>query len=119
MSQIQTGIGIADVTLSPRSKETGFTNTPFVFTASASTVTRTFWESIESIGQLSGSVVIFGNVIGVTTRIAINGLNTTQIFDNQTFSMSSDPLNSITVIIKTNTVNTELSVALSAVKYEF
>lgn len=119
MGQIQTSIGVADVTLAPRSKETGFTNTPFVLPASTTVVTRTLWESIDSIGQLSGSVVIFGTTIGATTQIAINGLNTTQLLDNETFAVSSDPLSSVTVVISTNAVNTELSVALSASKYEF
>ena len=119
MAQIQTSIGIADVTLAARSKETGIPNTPFVFNATSVTTTTTIWESIDGIGQLFGSVVIFGTTVPTTTNILINGANTTQIFDNQTFARSVDPLNSISVIILSSTINTELSVAISASKFEF
>ncbi|PKM50826.1 MAG: hypothetical protein CVV02_10050 [Firmicutes bacterium HGW-Firmicutes-7] len=120
MAQIQTSIGIADVTLAARSKETGIPNTPFIFNADTTTSTNTtIWESIDGIGQLFGSVVIFGTVVPSTTNILINGANTTAIFENQTFARSVDPLNSISVIINTSATNTELSVAISASKFEF
>ncbi|PKM50828.1 MAG: hypothetical protein CVV02_10060 [Firmicutes bacterium HGW-Firmicutes-7] len=98
------------------SKEYGFVSVPYQFTKNTTT---TLWEARDLPG-LSGTVVIIGNIIAGTTRIAINGLNTTQIIDKQTFAVSSNPLTSIVITYTTATdALTSLTASLSAARFEY
>ena len=98
------------------SKTYGFTSVPFQFDQ---TTITTIWEAFDLPG-LSGTVVIIGNKVAGTTRIAVNGINTTQIIDDETFAVSSDPLDSVILTYTTATGRTtRLSVSISAAKYEY
>lgn len=98
------------------SKEYGFSSIPYQLNR---TSTTTLWEAINLPG-LSGTVVIIGNLIAGTTRIAINGMNTTQLINNGTFSISSNPLNSV-VITYTTSVSalSSLTASISAARFEY
>lgn len=106
----------ASACFSPNSKEYGFTSVPFQFEHTAET---TLWRAVGLPG-LSGTVVIIGNVIAGTTRVAINGKNTTRIINNETFAVSANPLYSV-VITYTTAGNelTSISASISAVRFEY
>lgn len=98
------------------SKEYGFTSVPFQFDQ---TTTTTLWQSLNLPG-LSGTVLVMGNIIAGTTRIAINSMNTTKINNNETFAVSINPLN--LVVLTYTTANSSLSsinVSISAARFEY
>lgn len=106
----------ASSSLLTNSKTYGFTSIPFQFNKS---ITKTIWKSFNLPG-LSGTVVIIGNIIAGTMLVAINGLNTTRIKEHETFSVSSNPLNSVTIKYKTATEETSsITVSLSASRFEY
>lgn len=116
MGKIQANIGLADVEPTPLSMETSFTNVPFEFSATTST---TIWQSIDFAGAY-GTVVIIGNTIAGTTRVAINGINTTQILDNQTYAVTSNPLNSIVITYTTaGDATSTFTASLSANRFSY
>jgi methionine aminopeptidase len=98
------------------SKTYGFTSIPFQLNK---TSTNTIWEAIGLPG-LSGTVVIIGNIIAGTTRVAINGLHTTQITDNETFAISSNPLCSV-VLTYTSAEGecSSFTASISAARFEY
>ena len=121
MGQIRTSLGIADVSLDPRSKETGFSSVPFEY--SATTIT-TLWEALDAnnsrITNVYGTVVIIGNVVTGTTRIAVNGINTTQVINGETYALTSDPFNYVALTYTTSaSQTTTLSVSISANYFEY
>lgn len=106
----------ATASFNVNSKEYGFTSTPFYFNTSKTT---TSWEAINLPG-LSGTVVIIGNAVSGTTRVAINGTHTTQLLNHETYAISSDPLNSIIITYTTSTDSlTSIMVSLSASRFEY
>lgn len=116
MGKFQVNIGLADVDVNPLSMETSFTSVPFEFSATTST---TIWESIDFAGAY-GTVIIVGSLIAGTTRIAINGLNTTRIIDNSTFARTSNPLNSVAITYTTaGSLTTSFSASITANKFSY
>lgn len=98
------------------SKTYGFTSIPFQFDT---TTTTTIWEAFDLPG-LSGTVVIIGNTIAGTTRIAVNGMNTTQIIDNETFAISSCPLKSVEITYTTaSSAVTSFKASIAAARFEY
>lgn len=118
MGKVQSNISFADVEPNPVSKETGFSSTPFEFNSTAIT---TIWEARDLSGNY-GTVVIIGNKIHATANmnIAVNGINTTTIIDDETYTVSSDPLDKVVVDYTSVTgQNARLSVSISASKFEY
>lgn len=98
------------------SKEYGFSSVPYQLNK---TTTATLWEAIDLPG-LSGTVVIIGNLIAGTTRIAINGMNTTPIINGGTFSISSNPLYSVVVTYSTAlSTLSSFTASISAARFEY
>ena len=116
MSVIKANIALANVEANPLSKETGFSSIPFEFSATTST---TIWEAVSLAGTY-GTVVVIGNTIAGTTRVAVNGINTTQIIDNETYAISSDPLNSVAITYTTSgSLASTFNVSISASKFAY
>lgn len=106
----------ASACFSVNSKEYGFTSVPFQFNE---TTTATLWEATNLPG-LSGTVVIIGNMIAGTTRITINGMNSIQLFNNETIAISANPLNCVTLTyITAKGELSSISASISAVRYEY
>ena len=98
------------------SKTYGFTSVPFQFDQ---TTITTIWEAFDLPG-LSGTVVIIGNKVAGTTRIAVNGMNTTRILDDETFAISACPLKSVQVTYSTeNNAVTILKASIAAARFEY
>lgn len=118
MGKIQSNISLADVTAHPVSKETGFVSIPYNF---SSTQTTTIWEAIDLDGTY-GTVVIIGDKIKDTAsmNIAVNGMNTTTIIDDETFAMSSNPLEYVDINYTSPTgEKATVSISISASKFAY
>lgn len=123
MGQIKTSLGIADVGLEGKSKETGFSSVPFEFSSTITGAT-TLWQALDAndsrMGDVYGTVVVIGNVVTGTTRILVNGINTTQLTNGGTFAVTADPLNYVTLMYTSSaSETTSLSVSLSVNRYEY
>lgn len=114
MGKIQSIIGLADVEPSPRSEETSFSSSPFSYSTAAVTI----WEAID-FDNAYGTVLIIGDSVAGTTKILINGANTTIIANSQTIARTINPLTSVTLAYSSAGTTSTLSVSITANRFVY